>query len=175
MPTSKTSAKSTSTKSSRSRSAVTKDDAIVLLKQEHGDVKKLFTAYQKLADSEASAAQRLKIAIEICDALTLHTTIEEEIFYPAMREATDAAKAELDEAEVEHASVKALVAQIEAMDPDDALFDATVKVLGEYVTHHVKEEEGEMFPKAKKAGLELAEIGEQMRARKEALQVNRLH
>ena len=88
---------------------------------------------------------------EICVTLTVHATIEEELFYPAAREAeveTDL----LDEAEVEHASAKDLIAQIEGMGPDDELYDAKVTVLGEYIDHHVKEEEGEMFPKCRKAG-----------------------
>ncbi len=174
MTASKTTSKSTSTKSSRAKSS-SKDDAIALLKKDHRDVKKLFTAYQKLADSEASAEERLEIAQEICESLTVHATVEEEIFYPALREAADEAKEELDEAEVEHASVKDLIAQIEAMNPDDALYNATVKVLGEYVTHHVKEEEGEMFAKAKKSGIELDEIGEQIKARKEELLGTSLH
>lgn len=175
MPTSKTATKSTTAKSSRSRSSAASDNAIALLKKDHRDVKKLFTAYQKLADKEAGAAERQEIASEICEALTLHATVEEEIFYPALREAAEAASDQLDEAEVEHASVKELVAQIEAMDPDDALYNAKVKVLGEYVDHHVKEEEGEMFPKARKAGLELTEIGQQIQARKEELQSTMLH
>ena len=150
--------------------ASTSNDAIALLIKDHRDVKKLFTSYQKLMDEEAPAAQRLAIAQEICDALTLHATVEEEIFYPALREATADADDELDEAEVEHTSVKELVAQIKSMEPDEDLYDAKVKVLGEYVDHHVKEEEGEMFPKAKKSGVDLDGIGLQIKDRKEELQ-----
>lgn len=145
-------------------------DAIALLIKDHRDVKKLFSSYQKLSDEEAPAAQRLAIAQEICEALTVHAMVEEEIFYPALRDATANADDELDEAEVEHTSVKELVAQIKAMEPDEALYNAKVKVLGEYVDHHVKEEEGEMFPKAKKSGMDLDGIGLQIKDRKEELQ-----
>jgi hemerythrin superfamily protein len=98
----------------------------------------------------------------------VHATTEEEIFYPAAREAVDDDDL-LDEAEVEHASAKDLIAQIEAGSPSDPLYDAKVKVLGEYVRHHVKEEEGELFPKVKKAKVDLAELGLAIVARKEEL------
>lgn len=146
------------------------DDAIALLIKDHREVKKLFSSFQNLADAEAPAEQRLAIAQEICEALTLHATVEEEIFYPALREAAEDADDQLDEAEVEHTSVKELVAQIKSMEPDEDLYNAKIKVLGEYVDHHVKEEEGEMFPKAKESGMDLEEIGQQMKERKEELQ-----
>ena len=148
----------------------TDTDAIALLIQDHRDVKKLFVSYQKLVQSRASSAERLSIATEICEALALHATVEEEIFYPAMRAAAEDAQDELDEAEVEHATVKELIAQIKAMDPDEELYDAKVKVLGEYVDHHVQEEEDEMFPKAEQSDLDLDEMGQQISARKEELQ-----
>jgi hemerythrin superfamily protein len=157
-------------KKSPAASASTAADAIALLTKDHRDVKKLFTTYQKLADEEAPAEQRLAIAQEICEALTMHATVEEEIFYPALRGATTEADDELDEAEVEHNSVKELVAQIKAMEPDDALYNAKVKVLGEYVDHHASEEEGEMFPKAKESDMDLEAIGQQIKDRKEELQ-----
>lgn len=144
-------------------------DAIELLTKDHRDVAKLFTAYQKLADKKAPAEERQDIATQICDALSAHATVEEEIFYPALREAAENADAELDEAEVEHASVKDLIEQIQSMSPDDELYDAKVKVLGEYVAHHVQEEEGEMFPKAKKSNLDMVELGTQLKSRKEEL------
>ena len=118
--------------------------------------------------AEADGDERAALAQQICEMLTVHATIEEEIFYPALRSAGNAEDL-LDEAEVEHASVKDLVSQIESMDPDEDLYDAKVKVLGEYVHHHVQEEETEMFEKAKKAKLDLAELGVQLRARKEEL------
>ena len=100
--------------------------------------------------------------------LTAHATIEEEIFYPAARDAGVEGDL-LDEAEVEHASAKDLIAQIRSMSPDDDLYDAKVKVLGEYVDHHVREEEDEMFPKCRKADMDLAELAQQLSERKAEL------
>ena len=100
--------------------------------------------------------------------LIVHATIEEELFYPAARDAIDD-ESLLNEAEVEHQSAKELIAQIQASDPSDALYDAQVKVLGEYVNHHVKEEEGELFPKVQQAGVKLEELGAEMSARQEEL------
>jgi hemerythrin superfamily protein len=142
-------------------------DAIAMLTAEHKEVKSMFEQYDKLGD-RANAAKK-KLADQICAALTLHTTIEEEIFYPALRAASKDAADLLDEAEVEHAGAKDLIAQIEEMDPEDDLYDAKVKVLGEQVEHHVGEEEGEMFPKAKKAKLDLVALGTEMARRKEEL------
>ncbi len=102
-------------------------------------------------------------------ALTLHTMVEEEIFYPALRPADKNAADLLDEAAVEHAGAKDLIAQIQDMDPDDDLYDAKVKVLGEQVAHHVTQEEKEMFPKAEKAGLDLEALADDMLARKEEI------
>ena len=113
-------------------------------------MKKLFKQYEKLADAEADGEERQALAEQICAMLTVHATVEEEIFYPAAREA-EVDSDLLDEAEVEHASAKDLIAQIQEMAPDDELYDAKVKVLGEYIDHHVQEEEGEMFPKCRRA------------------------
>jgi hemerythrin superfamily protein len=142
-------------------------DAIALLTADHKEVNTMFEQYEKLGD-RANAAKK-KLADQICAALTVHTTIEEEIFYPALRAASKEAADLLDEAEVEHAGAKDLIAQIEEMDPEDDLYDAKVKVLGEQVEHHVGEEEGEMFPVAKKAKLDMVALGEEMAARKEEL------
>ena len=145
-------------------------DACSLLDTDHKNVKKMFTAYEELTKSKAASASQKKreLADQICMALTVHTRIEEEIFYPAVREAireTDM----LDEAEVEHASAKELIAQIQhATDLDDK-FDAKVKVLGEYIDHHVKEERNEMFPKARASKLDLVAMREQLATRKEEL------
>jgi hemerythrin superfamily protein len=114
-------------------------------------------------------ATKKKVADQICNALTLHATIEEEIFYPALRQASKEAADLLDEALVEHAGAKDLIAQLQQMDPEDDLYDAKVKVLGEQIDHHVGEEEGEMFPKAKKAGLDLVALGNEMAMRKDEL------
>jgi len=98
----------------------------------------------------------------------VHATIEEEIFYPAARDAIDEQDL-LDEAEVEHASAKDLIAQIQDMDADEELYDAKVKVLGEYVNHHVQEEENELFPQCKSAGLDLKALGVELASRKQEL------
>lgn len=142
-------------------------DAIALLTQDHAEVKALFAQYKKLCKSDADSAEKQAVAMEICSQLTAHATVEEEIFYPATR--ADGTDDLLDEAEVEHASAKDLIAQIEAMEPDDALYDAKVTVLGEYVDHHVKEEQDELFPKVKAMKLDLDGLGAQIKARKEEL------
>jgi len=146
-------------------------DACSLLDADHRKVKKMFKEYEELSRSKAASASQRKrdLADEICMELTVHAQIEEEIFYPALREAirdTDL----LDEAEVEHASAKDLIAQIkEATDVDDK-FDAKVTVLGEYIDHHVKEERNEIFAKARAARkLDLVAMREQLQTRKEEL------
>jgi hemerythrin superfamily protein len=145
-------------------------NALDLLKQDHQEVKALFKDYDKLAEDEAPGEERQALAAQICAMLTAHTTIEEEIFYPAAREALeDEGQDLLDEASVEHASAKELIGQIMTMGPDDDLFDAKVKVLGEYVDHHVQEEEKEMFPQCRKAKMDLDELGAQLLARKQEL------
>jgi len=162
---SRATAKTGSAKAGSARST----DAIQLLTNDHKEVKQLFKAYEKLAKDEESAAEdKQQLAEEICGLLTVHATIEEELFYPAAKDALDEPDL-VDEATVEHASAKDLIAQIEASTPDDELYDAKVKVLAEYIEHHVKEEEGEMFPKAKKAGLDLDALGEELAARKQEL------
>jgi len=143
-------------------------DATALLARDHAEVKKLFKQYEKLADAQADGEERQALAEEICAMLTVHATIEEEIFYPAAREA-EVESDLLDEAEVEHASAKDLIAQIQEMSPEDELYDAKVKVLGEYVDHHVQEEEGEMFPKCRKADMDLADLAMQLAERKSEL------
>ena len=145
-----------------------KDDATALLEQDHADVKQLFAEYDELATDEADGEERQALAEQICAMLTAHSTIEEEIFYPAAREAGVESDL-LDEAEVEHASAKDLIAQIRSMSPDDDLYDAKVKVLGEYVNHHVEEEEGEMFPACRSAGMDLAGLAATLAERKAEL------
>ncbi|WP_213953849.1 MULTISPECIES: hemerythrin domain-containing protein [unclassified Variovorax] len=145
-----------------------KNDAVDFLDADHIAVKKLFQEFGKLAEAKAPAAKRKALADEICRSLTVHTTIEEEIFYPAARaEVHD--EPMMDEATVEHASAKELIAQIEAMGADEPLFDAKVVVLGEQIDHHVKEEREEMFPKARASGMDLVELKEQLAARKQEL------
>ena len=143
-------------------------DAIALLKQDHANVKAMFQQFEALGDRAFATKKRL--ADKICLELTKHATAEEELFYPAVREAAADAEDLVDEATVEHATAKDLIAQIGAMDAHDELFDATVKVLGEYIDHHVKEEEGEIFPQAKRAGLDLQTMAREIDARKEEIE-----
>ena len=146
-------------------------DACDLLDADHKAVKKMFKEYEELTGSRArSTAQRkLDLAHQICQELTVHAQIEEEIFYPALRDALKETDL-LNEAAVEHQTVKDLVAQIQGMAEADEMFDAKVKVLGEYVDHHVKEEKGEIFPKARAARkLDLVGMREQLEMRKEEL------
>jgi hemerythrin superfamily protein len=152
------------------KAAANQDDAIALLTNDHNEVKALFKQYDKLAESDAEDEEKQAIAEQICQMLTVHATVEEEIFYPAAREALGEDEKLIDEADVEHATAKDLIAQLEGSSPaEDALFDAKVKVLGEYIDHHVKEEEGEIFPKAKKAKLDTAALGLEISARKDEL------
>ena len=144
----------------------TEMDAIALLTEDHAKVKAMFEQYEGLG--YRAHATKQKLAIQICTELTKHATAEEEIFYPAVREATKDEDL-VDEATVEHASAKDLIEQIMSMDSTDELFDAKVKVLGEQIEHHVEEEEGEMFPKARKAGLDLVALGEEIQARKDEI------
>jgi len=146
----------------------TAQDAVSLLTADHAEVKQMFETYRQLVDENADDEQRGELARNICGMLTVHAEIEEEIFYPAMRENIDD-ELTLDEAEVEHAAAKELIEQIEAMDPGDALYDAKVIVLGEYVDHHVQEEENELFPLAEKSGLDLDDLGAELASRKREL------
>jgi len=143
-------------------------DAITLLEQDHEDVKDLFEQYDELAENEGSESDRQTLAQQICTMLTVHATIEEELFYPAAREALKEDDL-IDEAVVEHASAKDLIAQLESMQAGDDLYDAKVKVLGELIDHHVEEEEDEMFPKVRNSGLDLQVLGVAMASRKEEL------
>ena len=154
---------------SRDTDTSSQTDAITLLTNDHAEVNELFEQYKTLADDAGSMSQdKQNLAEEICTMLTVHAMIEEEIFYPAVRDALDDGKL-LDEAEIEHQAAKDLVAQIQDAEPDDALYDARVIVLGEYVNHHVQEEEGELFPQVRESGLDLEALGAEMSARQEEL------
>ena len=144
------------------------EDAITLLTADHAKVKKLFKEFEDLKEEDGSAEDKSALVTRICNELKIHTEIEEEIFYPAVRKAIDDGDL-MDEALVEHAGAKELIAQLEDMSPDDELYDAKVTVLGEQIRHHVKEEEGEMFPKAKKAKVDGEALGVQMTERKAEL------
>ena len=149
------------------RSKPTAKDAIALLKADHREVEDLFEQFEKARDAE----RKQEIAAKICNALKIHATIEEEIFYPAFLEASD----DIDlhhEAEVEHRGAKNLIAEIEACSPDDDYFAPTVKVLSEMIKHHVKEEEksGGMFAVARETKMDLEALGEELAARKAELE-----
>jgi hemerythrin superfamily protein len=149
------------------RTAAPEQDAIAMLTADHKKVKGLFSQFDKLKE-DGSDEDKAGLVSTICNELKIHTAIEEEIFYPAVRKAIDDADL-MDEALVEHAGAKDLIAQLEGMDTDDDLYDAKVTVLGEQINHHVKEEEGEMFPKAKKAKIDTVALGAKMLKRKTEL------
>ena len=159
--------KSKSRASRKASSAAAKPaDAIKLLKDDHKEVKAWFAEFDKTDDD----AKKQDLADKICKALTVHAQIEEEIFYPAAYDALDQDGDDLlDEAEVEHASAKELIAQIEASKVGEPLFDAKVTVLGEYIDHHVEEEEGELFPECRDSSMDLKDLGVQLAARKAEL------
>lgn len=160
-------AKSTHSKtSSAHKSTSTKQNAISLLSDDHDKVKKLFKDFEKLSKKDDDS--KVDVANQICAELIVHALVEEEIFYPAARSAINDDDM-MNEADVEHDSAKDLIAQIQSMDADDEMYDAKVTVLGEYIDHHIKEEEGEMFPKVRKAKVDLEELGMQMMMRKEEL------
>jgi hemerythrin superfamily protein len=141
-------------------------DAIELLKADHREVEGFFEEFEETD----SVSRKQELAIQICDALTAHTEIEEEIFYPAFLEATEEEDIH-HEAIVEHDAAKTLIAKIQASSPDDEYFDAQVKVLAEMIKHHVNEEEqsGGMFDEAENSEMDLEVLGEQMAARKAEL------
>jgi hemerythrin-like domain-containing protein len=146
----------------RSKSAA----AIEMLKEDHAKVKKAFKEFETMDRSDTETCRQL--VQTVCEDLKVHTTLEEEIFYPAVREAIEDEDI-MNEASVEHETAKMLIEQLENMEPDDPNYYATFTVLGEYVMHHVKEEEGEMFPEAKKAGIDLEALGSRMQERKSEL------
>ena len=139
-------------------------DAIKLLKDDHKTVDGLFE------DFEATNSDKKKKSIvdELCKELTIHAQVEEEIFYPAVQNALKDHEL-VPEATVEHGSLKQLIAAVKGVEPSGDMYDAKIKVMSEYVKHHVKEEETEMFPKAKSSKLDMGELGKQMSARKEQL------
>ncbi|WP_077034702.1 hemerythrin domain-containing protein [Pelomonas sp. KK5] len=139
-------------------------DAIALLKADHKKVSGLFEEFEK----SRSASRKKKLVDQICMELTVHTEIEEEIFYPAVKAALKD-KEMVPEANVEHASIKDLITQVKGVEPDGEMYNARVKVMSEFVKHHVKEEHTEMFPKAKKTRLDMKELGARMASRKAEL------
>lgn len=147
---------------SRSKGA----DALQMLKQDHEQVEKEFAAFEELDRSREDVVRGL--ALRTCAQLRVHTTLEEEIFYPALRDAVEDQDI-LNEAAVEHETARMLVEQLENMPEDDPNFHATFKVLGEYVRHHVAEEESEIFSAARTSGLDLPALGERIRRRRDEL------
>ena len=142
-------------------------DAIAILRADHRLVNELFEQYEK----SRSPAKKLGIVATICQELTIHAMVEEEIFYPAVKTALKD-KEMVPEAIVEHATLKELIAQVDGKTPDGEMFDAKIKVMSEYVKHHVKEEQNEMFPKARETKLDLVALGERILARKEELKAD---
>lgn len=155
-----------SARTSRGKSDSKDDDAIGLLKADHRKVEGLFKKYEKADDDEKDG-----LIEEICNELTVHTMIEEEIFYPACRDAVEEEEP-LDEAQVEHDGAKVLINDLSAGSADDPYRDAKVKVLAEYINHHVEEEEkprSGIFARAEKAGINTAELAQRLDERKQAL------
>ena len=144
-------------------STPTPQDAIALLEADHKAVKKLFDDFKDAKDD-----RKADLVAQICQELKVHMQIEEEIFYPAVKAALQDHEL-VPEGKVEHDSVKALMAKVEGASPGGEEYDAQVHVMGELIEHHVKEEEEEMFPAARKSRLDLKELGTRMLARKEEL------
>jgi hemerythrin-like domain-containing protein len=164
MTTTKAETKTTTKAAAPDKAKPAPKDAIALLKADHEAVSQLFAEYEKTR----SVPNKKALVAEICTALSVHAQIEEEIFYPAVKTALKD-KLLVPEATVEHASLKDLIAQLEGAEPDGEVYDAKVKVLSEYVKHHVKEEQNEMFPKAKSSSLDMLELGARMAVRKDEL------
>lgn len=159
-------------KTSRSRTASRKSEtpaksmnAFDLLEQDHREVEEWFDEYDELEDDDDRKSELVE---KICLALKVHAQIEEEIFYPQARKATNDNDL-LDESLVEHATVKNLIAEIEAMEAGDDLYDAKIRVLGEMVKHHIKEEEDELFPEMQSAKMDIDALGNELAKRKEEL------
>lgn len=164
-------ATATHSSSSKSRTASTRKsttargkDAIAVLKAQHRDVEKLFDQFRKARAEDRKA----KLSQQICTQLKIHTRIEEELLYPtAHDELSDVTL--VDEAYVEHNAAKELIADIEKTEPSDEMFEARMKVLEEQILHHVKEEERELFPKIRKADMDLKAMGEALEKRTKEL------
>lgn len=155
---------------SSKRTTTKAKEATALLRADHKAVDELFKEYE----STRSAAKKKQLVGKICTELTVHAQIEEEIFYPAVKPVLKE-KDLVPEATVEHATLKDLIAQVEGVEPDGEMFDAKIKVLSEYVKHHVKEEQNEIFPQAKASKkLDLEALGQQLAERKEELMLEHM-
>lgn len=142
-----------------------KQDAVAMLEADHAKVGAMF---ERFATMKADGVKKAALVAKICDELETHMDIEEEIFYPSVRAAIRAGDL-MDEAGVEHESFKALIGQLRALKPGEGQYDARVTVLGEYLRHHVKEEQEQMFPKARKTQIDLVALADAMRARRREL------
>ncbi|HPU49949.1 MAG TPA: hemerythrin domain-containing protein [Burkholderiaceae bacterium] len=140
-----------------------------LLQAEHAEIRQLFDLYEDLLAQGAPAQRRHELAVRACLAVAMHAVVEEEVVYPALR-ALPACRRALAEAEVEHAAARALIDEIGLLEPDDALFDAHVSVLGEYVRHHLVEEEAFLLHELEHSTVDLVELGRQARERRASLQ-----
>ena len=150
------------------RAGESSPDILALLAADHAEVRAAFDAFDDMGEDEDQSPEREALAERICRMLAVHATIEEEFFYPAARKAGVDPDL-LDEAKVEHASAKTLIAELEAAGAGDRLYDAKVKVLGEYIRHHVEEEEGELFPQCRRTGMDLHGIVMPMATRRAEL------
>ena len=153
-----------SIKKTTTTTATKAPDAVALLRADHKAVGALFAEYKTLR----SPAKKKALVTKICTELAVHAQVEEEIFYPAVKKALKD-HALIPEAIVEQSTMKDLISQVEGKEPDGDMFDAKITVLAEYVTHHVKEEHREMFPKAKATKLDMHALGAQMATRKAEL------
>lgn len=164
-------AKNKSRKTTKKKAAKNqRKDAIQLLTEDHDEVKRIFTAFARLLDEgEGSIHEREPMVAEACHLLTIHTQIEEAVLYPALRSIFEEQKL-IDEAEVEHACAKDLIAQLEDMSPNDDLYNAKFIVLGEQVKHHIREEEEEIFPRLRASGIDLYKLGDELLRHKQDLE-----
>jgi hemerythrin superfamily protein len=166
MATTQSSETSATRKAAARKAAATRaKDAIALLKADHRKVEGLFAKYEEAKEKEA---RKLEIFQQIAMELKVHMLLEEEIFYPRSREFVEEEDT-VNEAEVEHAAAKDLIAQLEGMQASDEMYDAKVQVLSEQIEHHVEEEEEEFFPEVKKNGMDTKAVGEELIARKAQL------
>ena len=155
-------------KTTETKTAPKPKEAISLLRADHKLVSGLFEEYEKTR----SNSKKKTLVAQICTELSVHAQIEEEIFYPAVKQALKD-KELIPEATVEHSTLKDLIAQVEGIEPDGEMFDAKIKVMSEYVKHHVKEEQNEIFPKAKHTSLDMVKLGAQLAERKAELLAER--
>lgn len=163
---SKRSSKTSSRTSQRPSSKASSQDALHVLAEDHQKVIRMFDEFEHLKKENAPDEEAKQLLIETtCAKLAIHTQVEEEVFYPAARDAIDDMNL-LDEAEVEHATAKQLITELAALQPGDDLYEAKFTVLGEYVKHHIQEEEKKLFPKLKKTKIDLDQLGEEIRQRK---------